>query len=140
MSGTPKEKDGKKLLPAAVILVAVIAVFAVVYANFRPRAQAGAKSITLTVVDDQGKETPYEIHTDKEYLGEVFNEVDGLTVKGTEGAYGLYIETVNGLTADYDTDQAYWSLYVNGEYGTNSADSQPIADGDAYMIKYETAQ
>ena len=92
------------------------------------------------MVDNQGKETAYEARTDKEYLGEVFDEIDGLTVEGTESTYGLYIETVNGLAADYDTDGAYWSLYVNGEYGSNSADSQPITDGDAYTIKYEISQ
>jgi flagellar biosynthesis/type III secretory pathway M-ring protein FliF/YscJ len=140
MSQTEKEKSSKKLLAAAVVLIAIIAVFAAAYVNFRPKAQAGAKAITLTVVDNQGKETAYEARTDKEYLGEVFDEIDGLTVEGTESTYGLYIETVNGLAADYDTDGAYWSLYVNGEYGSNSADSQPITDGDAYTIKYEISQ
>lgn len=139
MSEAKKGKSNKKLLLGAVLLIAIIAVFAVIYANFRPKTQAGSKAVTLTVVDDQGKETSYETRSDKEYLGEVFDEIDGLTVEGTESTYGLYIETVNGLTADYDTDGAYWSLYVNGEYGTNSADSQPVADGDAYMLKYETA-
>ncbi|HCT90132.1 MAG TPA: hypothetical protein DF613_01930 [Lachnospiraceae bacterium] len=140
MNEGTKGKNNKKLLLGAVALIAVIAVFGVVYMNFRPKTRTGTKAITLTVVDDQGKETSYETRTDKEYLGEVFDEIDGLDVQGTAGTYGLYIETVNGLTADYDTDGAYWSLYVNGEYGTNSADSQPVADGDAYMLKYEIAQ
>ena len=59
-----------------------------------------------------------------------------MTVEGTEGDYGLYIDTVNGLTADYAEDGAYWSIYVNGEYGSYSADQQPVADGDVYGLVY----
>ena len=61
---------------------------------------------------------------------------DDLTVEGADGDYGLYIDTVNGLTADYAVDGAYWSIYVNGEYGNYSADQQPVADGDVYGLVY----
>lgn len=59
-----------------------------------------------------------------------------VTIEVTEGDYGLYIDTVNGLTADYAEDGAYWSIYVNGEYGSYSADQQPVADGDVYGLVY----
>ena len=65
MSEAKKGKSNKKLLLGAVLLIAIIAVFAVIYANFRPKTQAGSKAVTLTVVDDQGKETSYETRTDK---------------------------------------------------------------------------
>ena len=55
-------------------------------------------------------------------------------------AYGIMISTINGETADYATDGAYWALYVNGEYGMYGADSQPVADGDKYTWTYEKAQ
>jgi hypothetical protein len=137
MSETSTKKSSKKVIIAAVILVALIAVFAIAFAIFSPKAQKGAKSITLTVVDDQGAATVYEADTDAEYLSEVFDEIDGLTVEGSESEYGLYIETVNGLTADYSKDGAYWSIYVNGEYGQYGADSQPVADGDEFSLNYE---
>ena len=111
-------------------------IFAVVYAIVKPKAYQGSKAVTIEVTDNEGKITTYETKTDAEYLGEVFAEIDDLTVEGADGDYGLYIDTVNGLTADYAVDGAYWSIYVNGEYGNYSADQQPVADGDVYGLVY----
>ena len=44
--------------------------------------------------------------------------------------------TVNGVTADFNVDSAYWSVTVNGEYGIFGIDSQPVADGDAFQLIY----
>lgn len=138
MSETTNKKSNKKLIVIGVIAVALIALFIAMYLIFSPKAAAGAKSVTLTVVDDTGKETVYNADTDAEYLSELFDEIDGLTVEGEESEYGLFIQTVNGLTADYDKDGAYWSIYVNGEYGQYGADSQPVYDKDEFSLVYET--
>ncbi|MCR5468697.1 MAG: DUF4430 domain-containing protein [Lachnospiraceae bacterium] len=98
---------------------------------------AETKQVTLEVVDNEGTSTSYEVSTDAEYLSEVFNEIGDLTVEGYDSDYGFYITTVNGLEANYDTDGAYWAIYVNGEYGMYGADTQPVADGDTYSLKYE---
>ena len=66
------------------------------------------------------------------------SENEDFSYEGSDGDYGLYIDTINGLTADYATDGAYWSIYVNGEYGSYGADSQPVTDGDTYQFVYET--
>ncbi len=129
-------KSNKKIIIGIAVLVAIIAIFAVVYVIAKPKANQGSKTVTIEVTDNEGKITSYETKTDAEYLGEVFDEVDGLTVEGTEGDYGLYIDTVNGLTADYTADGACWSIYVNGEYGNYSADKQPVSDGDVYGLVY----
>ena len=50
------------------------------------------------------------------------------------------INKINGQSAVYDTDGAYWSIYVNGEYGQYGADSQPVNDGDAFKFEYTLAQ
>ena len=47
------------------------------------------------------------------------------------------MKTVNGITADYDTDGVYWAFYVNGEYASTGVDSTPITQGDAYSLKVE---
>lgn len=98
--------------------------------------------ITVEVLDDQGEVKSYESSTDAEMLYDALLEIDGLTLDGYESDYGYYITAVNGLTADYDKDGAYWSLYVNGEYGSFGVESQPVADGDTYRLAYEvyTAQ
>lgn len=89
----------------------------------------------FTVVDQDGNETPFEIHTDKETVGEALSEL-GL-IDGEEGEYGLYVKTVNGVTVDYDTDGKYWAFYVNGEYAATSVDTTPITADASYSFKVE---
>ena len=60
-------------------------------------------------------------------------------MEGEEGDYGFFLTSVNGLQAVYDTDGAYWAVYVNDEYAQNGVDSQPVNDQDAFSLVYETA-
>jgi len=95
----------------------------------------GKTQFDFTVVDKDGKETAFEIHTDKTTVGEALLEL-GL-IAGEEGAYGLYVKQVNGITADYDVDQTYWAFYVNGEYGMTGVDATEIEAGATYTFKVE---
>lgn len=95
----------------------------------------GKTQFTFTVVDKEGTETAFEIHTDKETVGEALLEL-GL-IAGDESEYGLYVKTVNGITADYDQDGVYWAFYVNGEYAQSGVDSTKITEGDSYSFKVE---
>ena len=131
-------KKQTKIIIAVVAIVAVIAILCGVYVANKPATTQGSKSVTLEVIDNEGNSTMYEANTDAEYLSELFEEIDGLTVEGSTSEYGLYIETVNGVTADYSVDSSYWSIMVNGEYGMYGADSQPVTDGDAYQLVYTT--
>ena len=65
----------------------------------------------------------------------VTKEGDILCVFNT-GAYGYSIHTINGVKADYNTDNAYWSFYVNDEYCNYGVDTQPVNDKDAFKIVY----
>ncbi|MBQ2119193.1 MAG: DUF4430 domain-containing protein, partial [Clostridia bacterium] len=51
-------------------------------------------------------------------------------------AYGLYVKKVNGITADYDTDKAYWAFYLNGEYASTGVDSTDIDENVKYSLVY----
>ena len=97
-----------------------------------PKAQ---KSFTFVVVDTEGKETSFEITTEKATVGEALLDED--LIKGEDGQYGLYVKTVNGITLDYDTDGKYWAFYVNGEYGMAGVDETPITSGATYSFKAE---
>lgn len=135
-----KQSDRKKIIIGAVILVVLLAAFAVIYVVFGPKAAQGNKEYILKVVDDNGETTEYTGHTDAEYLRGALEELeksDDLTIEGEESDYGLFIDTINGVTADYSKDKAYWALYVNGEYGNYGVDSQPLTDGDIYSLVYE---
>jgi len=95
----------------------------------------GAVQFAFTVVDKDGNETAFEIHTDKEIVGEALLELE--MIAGEDGAYGLYVKTVNGITADYDVDQTYWAFYVDGEYAASGVDTTPIEEGKIYTFKVE---
>ena len=97
----------------------------------------GSTVFPFTVVDKDGVETTFEIHTDKENVGEALQEV-GL-IAGEDSEYGLFVKTVNGVTLDYDTDGMYWAFYVNGEYATSGVDTTPIAEGESYSFRAEKA-
>jgi hypothetical protein len=95
----------------------------------------GEKSFNLVVTDIEGKETFFEIHTDKKTVGEALFE--NKLIDGSQGQYGLYIKTVNGITVDYDVDKKYWAFYINGEYATSGVDTTDITDGATYTLKVE---
>lgn len=95
----------------------------------------GAVSFDFSVVDKDGVETKFLIHTDAETVGAALQDL-GL-IEGEDGDYGLYVKKVNGITADYDVDQTYWAFYVNGEYAMSGVDVTAITEGDAYLFKVE---
>ena len=135
-----KKTGNRKLIWAAILLAVVAAVFAIVYRNNRPAPQEGTKAYSLTVVDDMGAEKSYSGKTDAEFLSGLMDELKAagdFTYEASESDYGLFIESVNGLAANYDANGSYWAIYVNGEYGMYGADSQPVADSDSFSLVYE---
>ena len=95
----------------------------------------GSTVFSLTVTDQDGNETPFEIHTDKETVGAALLELG--MIGGDESEYGLYVKTVNGITADYDTDGVYWAFYINDEYAATGVGSTPITEGNHYAFRIE---
>ncbi|MBE6891996.1 MAG: DUF4430 domain-containing protein [Ruminococcaceae bacterium] len=95
----------------------------------------GEKSFTFTVVDGEGNEVSCEVRTDKAFVGDALLEL-GL-ISGENGPYGLYVKTVNGITADYDVDGTYWAFYIDGEYAMSGVDVTDIVEGSTYTFKVE---
>ncbi len=93
----------------------------------------GAKTVELEVKAND-KSVTFKIKTDKETLGEALLEHE--LISGEQGAYGLYIKTVNGITADYDVDKSYWSLSKAGEYMMTGVDGEKISGGEHYELTY----
>jgi hypothetical protein len=126
----------KKQLGAA--LVAVFCVLAVVLAlvwhQTRPETVTGEKAISVEVVHSDGSIADFNYQTDAEYLSEVLLK-EGL-IEGSESSYGLYVETVDGETADYTANGSYWWLSVNGEDAQTGADGVAVHDGDQFTWTY----
>lgn len=55
-------------------------------------------------------------------------------IAGDESDYGLYVTSVNGITADWATENAYWAFYINGEYAQTGVDSTEIVAGTTYEL------
>lgn len=126
----------KKVLLAVVALVAVVAVMIGISVTNQPEAVEGNKQITIVIVHQDGTEKKLEYATDAEYLADILLEKELVTGYSSE-EYGFTIESVDGVTADWATDGAYWALYVGGEYATTSAAGIVLEDGGVYKLVYE---
>ncbi len=129
-------KKSIKIILGVSGVVVLIAALVAVWMIFGAKPQEGAKAITIEVINSADESTMYELNTDAEYLRQAMDEAEGLTYDGTESEYGMMISTVNGEVADYNVNGAYWGFYVNGEYCNYGIDTQPVLDGDAFVIEY----
>jgi len=84
--------------------------------------KAGDKSITFT------------LKTDKENLADAL--LEHKLIEGDDSQFGLYIKKVNGILADYDINQSYWSLCKDGEALLSGASDTKISDGEHYELVY----
>ncbi len=124
-------------LTAVVVLVLAAVILAGVWWFAAPHASAGEKHITITVTGQDGTTQSYPVDTDAAYLKEAAESV--LTLEGEETKYGFAVYSINGETANFETDKAYWAIYVNGEYGDYGIDQQPVTSGDTYAFVYENS-
>ena len=92
----------------------------------------GATKFYLDVVDTDKTLTKFEIHTDKKTVGEALLELELIT--GNPSDYGLYVTSVNGITADWDTEKAYWAFYIGDEYAQTGVDATNITADAVYSF------
>lgn len=94
-------------------------------------APTGA-SFTVVVTDQDGSEATFAYTSDAATVGEALL-AEGL-ITGDESDYGLYVTSVNGITADWDTENAYWAFYIDGEYAQAGVDATQITEGATYSF------
>jgi len=129
-----KQNREKRAVIALVFFVALAIALALVWHFTRSAPAEGTKHITVEVVHKDGAAKTFTYDTDAEYLGEVL--VDAGLISGDGSEHGLYVKVVDGETADYDADQSWWALSVNGEFSQTGVDATPVRDGDAYTWTY----
>lgn len=93
----------------------------------------GEKNLMVEVIAEE-KSVIFTLKTDAETVGEALLEHE--LISGEQGTYGLYVKQVNGMTADYDIDQSYWSFTKNGEPLMTGVDGEKFSSGDRYELVY----
>ena len=129
-----QKTNKKRWWIALVVLLVVAAVLAGLYFLFRAQPSEGEKTVTVKVVHSDQSEKEFTYETDDEFLGELLTE-EGL-VEGETSEYGMYITKADGEQAVFETDNAYWALYENGEYSNTGADQTVLDDGDEFSLVY----
>ena len=133
-----KSKVSKKgIIIAVIALVVVAGVFCGIYFFLLPKTSQGSKTYTLTVVHADKSAKDFTYHTDEEYLGAALKNEK--IISGTESAYGLMVEVVDGEQAIWDKDGAYWAFYIGDEYANTGVDATPVNNGDRFKLEYTLA-
>ena len=127
-------KKNTKILLVCLLVALVLAAAAIGLAN-RPQAVEGAKAVTVEVIHGDGSQKVFELHTDAETLRQACEEKN--LIAGQESQYGLFIQSVDGETAD-DSLQQWWCITKGGEVHNYGADETMIADGDRYEFTLTT--
>ena len=89
----------------------------------------------VLVVDYLNETAIVIVKTDAATVGEALQELN--IVAGEQSEWGLYVKTVNGITADYNVDGSYWAFYIDGEYATTGLDATEINPESVYLLTVE---
>ena len=125
------DKGNKKIIIAVAALAVVAVILLLVWKLQAPTGQTGSKTGVVEVVHGDGSNREFELKTDDAYLGSAL--VEGKVVEDNQGAYGLYILTADGETAN-EGNQEWWQITKSGEKLNTGADSTPIEDGDHFEL------
>ena len=87
-------------------------------------------SITVDIVKD-GKTKTLIIKTDEKYLANALAD-EGVIEYKEDGLY----TTVDGITADYNKDGAWWCVTKSGEMTMKGMNDLELKNGDKYEITY----
>ena len=115
---------------AGILLILCIAAGVLFHTN-KPETSIGEKEVNITVIHADKTENTFTYQTDAEYLAEVL--LENKLAEGEEGTYGLFIQTVDGETADSEKQQ-WWCITKGSAQVNSGADTLPIADGDAFEL------
>ena len=128
-------KHTKLLRPLLLVFAVLIAATVLCTACSQAEPQVGVKTITVQIIADGQDTVTKSITTEAEYLREALDGENLLI--GEEGPYGLFVKTVNGITAD-DAKQQWWCFTKGGADLFTGVDTTPIADGDTFEITLKT--
>ena len=124
----------KKILLALTALCVTMLLMLGIWQTTKPTGTDDRKAITVEVCHKDSTIHTFPYETREAYLGSLLLE-DGL-ISGTMGEFGLFVDTVDGETADYAADGSWWQLTCNGEAAATGADQVALEDGALYRWTY----
>ena len=91
--------------------------------------ESAANVFALTVVDKDGNSTAYEVHTNEENVGQALFALEFINDAS-------FFDTVNGMTASWDEDKAYWAVYVGEEYASVGVGEMTFTEGEKMELSF----
>ena len=114
------------------MLLALAMLFTLAACGAKEEAPAEPVSFKVIVTDLEGNESTYEYTSNAPSVGEAL-VAEGL-IEAHEASFGLFIDAVDGIAADWDKDQTYWAFYINGEYAVTGIGETEITAGATYNL------
>ena len=114
------------------LLLALAMLFTLAACGAKEEAPAEPVSFKVIVTDLEGNESTYEYTSNAPSVGEAL-VAEGL-IEAHEASFGLFIDAVDGIAADWDKDQTYWAFYINGEYAVTGIGETEITAGATYNL------
>ena len=122
----------KKLIFAAAAFVALVALVVAVFVITKPFGDKNEKTVTVTVVHSDGKETVKEITTKREFLADALIDEGYFTAQDIASGK---TDVVDGETVD-TTQQQWWYVLVNGKDLGLGMKEIPLKKGDQIRIEF----
>ena len=116
------------------LLLVLVMVFALAACDTKEKASATSDPVSFQVIvtDLEGNESTFQYTSNAPSVGEAL-VAEGL-IEAHEASFGLYIDAVNGIAADWDNDQTYWAFYINGEYAVTGIGETEITADATYGL------
>jgi len=134
-------KDYQKMKTAlktnTILILTAAVLFCITACSTETATHGGTATFILEITDNNGNQTTKEIKTDKTTVGAALLEAG--IIEGTVSDFGLMVEYVNGLRADFVEDNAWWAFYINGEMAMAGVDTTEIEEGVTYAFIFTPA-
>lgn len=125
-----KKKIGLVLIVAA----AAVLVIAGYFKFLAPKAQSGAKTVTIQVImKDKGINKTFQYQTDRSYVADLLKDKKGeLQTVTQKGQYGEFVSGLLGVNAN--SSKEYFNLKVDGKDATLGVSQLPLENGKTYTF------
>ena len=125
----------KKKIGLTVLVLAVAALLIVGYFQFlTPKAQAGAKSVTVQVViQKNGINQTFHFTSSRSTVADLLKDKQADLKSVTEsGQYGLFVSGMLGVKAN--PSKEYFNIKVDGKDASVGVSELPLENGKTYLF------